>query len=419
MAYMASGIGRIALKAQSGGWGKSNAESSFSATDYVDCEVVVPAPVQEALKAELMRGNWHAQKVVAGAKGDVEVTLSMPLHGWSADGTSIAADPSVHPDALMAASALGAAIQDGYDADFNGGTASAPTFDDSGGDGVDNNIYGQGLLIPVGSDTWDAMFVADLDTVSSPNDASVLVDLAATPRTSGAGAVCFGSNTVYLGTAQHSPLTMQWLGGDSSAAIRFYDGVVTSYQVSGGVRSETTLQATIRFGGYIIDGSGGGPGQYAVSWPRIGALTSEVGGRVVMASAAPGTPTATALTLGSFTLTITNEVVPVEDVTEETGIGSYITTRREVTLETTEKASSVSSLTAPGTALGAIQVTVGVTPGKAFAFVMPAAQTEGLDELGDDQGVVAVSRTLSPGYYASDGGAGAGAGNSPFRMAWM
>jgi len=142
MGYAPSNIGRFALKTQ-GAWG--TAETSFAAANYVEASVMIPTPVQEALRTDATRGGYYAQRVVAGSKKDATFTLSMPLHGFS-DATPTGDPGAAHPDALLIASALGAYNIKGFASSaVTGGTASAVTVNNA-----DYNLWvGQAVAVPV------------------------------------------------------------------------------------------------------------------------------------------------------------------------------------------------------------------------------------------------------------------------------
>ena len=99
-------LGRFAVKAQASGWG--TAETSFANANFLECAMSVPTPVVESLQADVMRADWFATTRLAGGSGPIEVSLSMPLHGFST--ASPSADPTEHPDALLLASVLGSSI---------------------------------------------------------------------------------------------------------------------------------------------------------------------------------------------------------------------------------------------------------------------------------------------------------------------
>ena len=82
MAYHPTNLAQIML-AKQGAWGTAASPSASDAT-LVECEVVLPTLAQEALTTEAVRGAFHAHRMIAGSKEGVQVSLKMPLHGWSA-----------------------------------------------------------------------------------------------------------------------------------------------------------------------------------------------------------------------------------------------------------------------------------------------------------------------------------------------
>ena len=58
---------------------------------------------------------------------------------------------------------------------------------------------------------------------------------------------------------------------------------------------------------------------------------------------------------------------------------------------------------AGGTAIGAIQVDLCTTPGRAFSMLLPSAVLENTRTLGDNNGVVGTTSVYKAGYYDNDG----------------
>jgi len=111
-------LGRFAVKEQASGWG--TAETSFVNANFVEAQISVPTPTQSSVQAEVMRASWFSTTRVAGGKGPVEVSLTMPLHGFSTDAPTTY--PSEHPDSLLLRSVLGSSTQFGYATDPTGGS---------------------------------------------------------------------------------------------------------------------------------------------------------------------------------------------------------------------------------------------------------------------------------------------------------
>ena len=134
-------LGRFAVKEQSSGWGTE--ETSFANANFLEAQITIPTPAQDSVQADVMRAGFFATTRVASGKGPTEISLTMPLHGFSTAAPT--GDATEHPDALLLRSALGAAAQDGYATDLTGGTNQTATVT-SGQD-----LPGFALLAPMAS----------------------------------------------------------------------------------------------------------------------------------------------------------------------------------------------------------------------------------------------------------------------------
>jgi hypothetical protein len=382
MGYAPSNIGRFALKTQSS-WG--TAETSFAAANYVEASVFIPTPVQEALRTDATRGGYYAQRVVAGSKKDTTFTVSMPMHGFS-DSTPSADPGAAHPDALLVAAALGDFNIKGFASSaVTGGTASAPTVSDS-----DYNLWvGQAVAV------------------------TLLDDLSAAP--SGSGDL-LGSITCYLTNTINNALTFDWVGSDASIHVRFYDCVVTSAKITLNATEQPIGEFTIQAGGWTnLGGLGGGaPGDYAMTdRPQMPALIGSNGSRFRV--------NGSAVTVSSLEIEITNDVQAVMSHAGTEGLAQYVTTNRSVAMTAVAEAASLASLVSPGTATGVVQFDANTTPGRAMTMTLPSAQVEELSEIGDSNGLVALTTRYAPQVYSGDSGDGTlgAAANTAARIAFL
>lgn len=390
MGYAPSNIGRFALKTQ-GAWG--TAETSFAAANYVEASVMIPTPVQEALRTDATRGGYYAQRVVAGSKKDASFTLSMPLHGFST--ATPTGDPgAAHPDALLIASALGAFNIKGFASSaVTGGTASAVTVNTA-----DYNLsVGQAVAVPISGGHSLGWIKTFADAGGASDDTLTMIDdLSAAP--SGSGNL-LGSITCYMTNTINDPLTFDYVGADASVHVRFYDCVVTSAKLTLNATEQPTAEFTVQAGGWTNVGSGGAPGDYAMTdRPQMPALIGANGSRLRIAGSA--------VNVSSMEIEITNDIQAVMSHAGTEGIAQYVTTNRSVALTATAEASSLAGIGAPGTSSGVIQFDANTTPGRALTMTIPIAQIEELQELGDSNGLVALTTRYAPQVYSADTGTG-------------
>tara|TARA_R100000655_G_scaffold24510_3_gene49612 strand:- start:332 stop:1576 length:1245 start_codon:yes stop_codon:yes gene_type:complete len=410
-----SNLGRFAVREQSA-WGTE--QTSFSNAHFVECSMSVPTPVQESIQADVMRADHFATTRVAGGKGPVEISLSMPLHGFST--ASPSGNPSEHPDALLLKSVLGSAEQGGYHAsDLTGGTAAAITL--TNGTGVVTDV-GRALLVPLASG-YSVGWVDELDESVSPDSYGLIRDLSAAPHSSGA---IYGSNSIVLDKTQPTPFTLQFLGSTSNVSFRYSDAVVTAATISLNAREQPTLEVTIRAANWTnVGGEGGGaPSAEALAdRPQLPVVLGDNGARVVNSSGA--------LACGQLSISMAAEVVDEVNFSGQ-GISRLVVTKRTVEVTTVTPATSgdptagaldnPAALGAPGTSVGAIQVDANTTPGRSFSALVANGQLKELQALGDSGGIVAVTTVVEPALYTSDTtdtGSVSSPGNTPFRVAFL
>ena len=408
-----SNLGRFAVREQSSGWGTP--ESTFTNAYYLECSMSIPTPVQESIQADVMRADHFATTRVAGGKGPVEISLSMPLHGFST--ASPSGSPTEHPDALLLRSVLGSAEQGGYHAsDLSGGTASAIELAD--GTGVVTDV-GRALLVPLASG-HSVGWVKELDESANPDTYSMIRDLSAAPHSSGA---IFGSNAIVLDKTQPTPFTLQFLGSTANVGFRFSDAVVTAATVTLNAREQPTLEVTIRAASWSNDEGGAPSAEALANRPQLPVVLGDNGARVVNSAGS--------LACGQLSIAMTSEVVDEVNFSGQ-GISRMVVTKRSVEVTTVTPATSgtptggaldnPAALGTPGTSVGAIQVDANTTPGRSFSALIANGQLKELQALGDSGGIVAVTTVVEPALYTSDTtdtGAVTSPGNTPFRLAFL
>ena len=103
------------------------------------------------------------------------------------------------------------------------------------------------------------------------------------------------------------------------------------------------------------------------------------------------------------------------------GLSQYVTTNRSVAMTAVAEASSLAALVTPGTTAGVIQFDANTTPGRAMTMTLPSAQVEELGEIGDSNGLVAVTTRYAPQVYSGDSGVGTlgAAADSAARIAFL
>jgi len=406
--------GRFAVKEQASGWG--TAETSFANANFLEAQIVIPTPAQASVQAEVMRASYFATTRVASGKGPTEVSLTMPLHGFSTDAPTTY--PSETPDALLLRAALGASTLFGYATDVTGGSATELTV--TSGEAA---ICGLAVMAPMAvSGDYSIGWVKDKTTTTYTMQRKWALTAAGADQTPDSSGTVYGSNSIYLTATQPTPFTFEWLGSSANVSFRFYDCVVTSATITLNAREQPTLSVTIKAANWTNVGSGGAPSAAALAnRPQMPVVLSDNGARVVDANAEQKA--------GSVSIAITTDVADEINYDAPQGLSRFVVTKRtvETTIVGPAAASSASSLdnpaslAVPGYDAGAVQIDAGTTPGRAFSALIPSGQLKELQALGDADALVSVTSVIECAMYSGDttDGSTQAAMNTPFRLAFL
>ncbi len=257
--------GRLAIKEQASSWG--TAETSFSATDYLEVQgPIVPPMPRETLSVDTFRPGNTAPPRVPGSKAGGTISFMIPLHGVSS--TVPGANPTIHPDATIIKAALGGGGADGYSTTVTGGTAATPT--DSS---IPTAHAGYCSLYPLA-----AGYSAGWNSVVTLNTSSALLaELSAAP----VAGTALGSYVLWLSNDDAVPLTIDWLGSDATAHIRYIDCLPSKITITFAAKQQPSMEVEFTFLSWTNVGSGGAPADYAYTYPRIPAFIGANGARAV------------------------------------------------------------------------------------------------------------------------------------------
>jgi hypothetical protein len=413
-----STIGKIAIKAQGSGWG--TAESSFAGATTCECEVSMPSPVQESIQAEVMRAGHFATTRVAGGKGPTEMSLRMPMHGWSTatPGATASGDNLLLPELVLLESVMGAKEASAYQGSgVTGGTATVVEI----ATGVSTDV-GHAFMTAVSggfSAGWVNTFTEPVPDTYTMHAGGFSAAPTAAPSH------LLGGVTLHIDTTQPTPFTLQFLGADDRSAVRLWDCVVTSATISLNAREQPTLEVTIRAGNWTNDGTGGAPALAALTdRPQMPVCTGTNGARVADST---GTKPLT-----ECSITISAEVVDQIQYDSSHGINRFVVTKRTVEVDMTAPAAAtgvtssilddLTSLSTPGQSDSAVQIDANATPGRCLSVLLPKAQVMELQAIEDGGGLVAIRTKYEPALYLSDTastGSVTAPGNTPFRLAFL
>jgi hypothetical protein len=410
MAYHPTNLSQIML-AKQGAWGTA-ATPTASNANLVECEVVLPTLTQEALTTEALRGQFHAHRTIAGSKEGVSVSVKMPLHGWSS------ATPSGNPgagdvfvDSILMEYALGGVEYGAVGYGQDPGSATVNVYGMTDGTAF---APGYACLVKTSGQAYSygAAFVASV----SSNDVTWHTAVAG----ASADANVYGAINTYLtSTTPTVPLTMVYLGDDTTNKIVLYDGLVTSVKITAAPKGQPTLEATIQFINWTLSGSGGGVSQYTYGLPLVPVTTGANGARYAHGGGTGSGATEKSVANAEFEVAIS--YAPVMSHGSDQGVSQYVITNREVTLTTEEPLTAVNGTTvaAPGTEItNGIQLDLSTVPGRACSILIPKAQQQELATLGDSDGIVSASYVYAPIQYTADGGS-SGPNDTLVRVAFL
>lgn len=408
MAYHPSNLGRVSLAKQSA-WGTK--QTTFGASTYAECEITTPTLSREAIMTEAYRGNYYAHRISAGSKDGASASIRMPLHGWSASTPS--ADPTSsdqNVDSILLEYVLGGT---NYTTGVAGKTVDSYSAPVVTANGAPTNTEGDAVL--VGTTSSSNPFAVGWVKQQSTADLTMTSDLADAAQASSA---LYGSITHFLSSGQPSvPLSMEFIGADSSSRIILFDGLVTSVTLTLDAKAQPMLEAELTFADWDFMGSGGGAGMYTYSLPQLPASTGTTGSLV--------RSNGTSVDVASMSVEFTAEYQAVLNHSSSEGVASYVVTNRNVVLNMEVLVGTVGSseIKAPGDTYSYLQADLNSnTPGSAFSMLIPVGQINEQSTLGDSEGIVSVTHSIGPAYYDADNGTGDGSSNAidtPCRVAFL
>lgn len=348
--------GRLALKTQ-GAWG--TAETSFSATDYMDVNApFVPPMKRESQRADVFRpGLGHAPITLPGSKVPTDIQVSGDLHGWSTSTPS--GNPSAFPDALLLGRALGGeSTPTGYTTQLASG-ASTSAFKYTDGQGSTGwNGFAQNVPISGGRAIG---WLAAVDTTTNPDTGTLEAAITAAHSSSG---VMYGSHVVYNHDTDNdpTPLTLQWLGTAAADQLLYFDVAVRSYTLTLESKKAPMFAATLAALDWTQSGSGGAPADYAYGYPKVPVWTGTNGARAYL--------NGTARCYQRVVITIENTLDEGPCHSSTQGVSQWYVSERAITIETIRLITDTSAITAvAGDTPGLLQIDLATTPGRSVSVM--------------------------------------------------
>lgn len=401
--------GRWAIKEQAG-WG--TAETTFAATDVIECAIQLPVTPAEAIAPDVMRMGYHAPPRQAGSKAGGETPFNIEaLHGWmaqSALGDPPDANPTEHPDALLMRLIFGAASQAGFNAAL---TTGGNTTTVAVSAGWTASIIGHAINVPLVGGGRATTWVTDATDGGAGAGTYTVLTLPAACASTG---TAYGSNTIYLPHAHTTPangLTMQWLGADAAAHTRHADALVTgTVTINLDPKTPPSMAGNLIAGAWSLPGSGGAPAPAKYHYPRIPPLMASQG--------ASFTVNGTAYATQSCQLELDIEVEEIGDHNGTEGVGRYNVTHRDARLVVATMRDSLAALSGPGASWNYVRLDSALEAGRMCGLLLAAPvvlEQENMEAAGN---LIGVKTTLGLDFSELDA-ADTGPGNSPLRWYYI
>lgn len=400
--------GRIAVKEQGSGWG--TAETSFSATDYMEIEApFVPPMAQETLTVDTYRPDFAPTIKQGGSQTPTPLSVKMPLHGWSTATPS--GDPTIHPDATILKALMGGFATDGYTtAVTTGSTTSLVNITNGSAD----TAWAGYAQLAAGATKNVIWWAKTIDTGVSPD---TIVPLVTTLAEAPAAGTAYGSYVLWLAGAgtQPTPLTLDWLGTVSTSHFRYWDGLPTKARIVLNVKQQPMVESLeFMFMRRTNVGSGGAPSGYSYGYPQMPACIGTNGFRALFSGGSAICP-------GSVVIDIEQTLEEDPCGSADHGVATLVATNRTavVTLVTTPSDMSAAPWTyTPGSTPNALQVDANTTPGRAFSLAVASPQVTEIPVPTPTGNLLGLSYKIEGLTYTGDTGSTAPA-DTYFRLAFL
>lgn len=369
-------------------------------------------PETTALENAIARaGDYAVGRIIGGSRG--EITLRVPLHGFSASTPSSAPAVVSADDGAAAAwdilmgllgSGLGTLHAAGYITGTTVGATGTPVsaLTANGGAELGSFDAGQALIWATGT-TRRAYEMGWLKakTTATPDSGTLLQ----TPRRSPQGDTLWGTYNVAQRTMSpyHESGTVKgWsvklTGHDSADVFKCLGCYVKNIKFSFAVNAVPMVEITLGVAHYSRPGSGGGPS--VPSWTYPDATPAGMDWQLGIGSGASVVyPTAKAVELD-----LGMEVVALEGGHSDSGIEGFAKTlcRPRLTTQLHFADSWYSAFTSQESQ--PITFMHGPGPGRMFGFCLPAARVVDLPQRGDLDGVTVLDIVAEGHLYTGDTG---------------
>jgi len=401
--YNVARLGRIAIKAQSA-WGTAET-TGFTA---LECESVLPPTgreIHERYGSTITGGHYHL-KPVDGSQFGQEISITMPIHGWSASpGT---ASPTAHPEALILSAILGASSTQNYVAEGVDGVNTAGASID-----VSSSVnYATGKAIGVynndATPVFQTGFIKSIDSESSPAAVTLATNFTGSLADN---ANIQGSHTSYLSTDDITQFfTIEWRSVVNNSRVLLDSCVPSSVELTLGPKGQPMISATFVCNGITPTADGSALTAASFDYPVLPAAIGNNAAKLLR-----GASTATAV--HELSINISQTLAPKLDHNAGSGVAGLVATERTVEVSFSELLTAAPRVSVDSTE-DSLYLQLSGGPGNTMVLFMGAPILTAIGDLGDADGLISQSKTFAPGSYSADDSDTA-PGDTDFRVAFI
>ena len=391
---------------------------SAGTASVVEAEVFVPNPSRSVFEKESIRGGFYELAPVSGDQHGQEFSIRFPLTGWTATSPATTS-PGEHPSSLLMKSILGASVTQGIEAGDVAAGSDADTVNYTAG----TFLVGSAVGITDGS-TYETSYIKENDT--GANGLNLLVAGAVTASTS---STVYGSVTNYVTTDSPLPFSMLWQGYTANSRLLIESAVPTSISVTVSAREPVMAEVTFSTNRVVQSTGGSVLTDFEYTLPTLPVPSGANSARLVFQDSNAGSAF-TPLDCEAFTINLTQELVPALAAGATSGVRDMVVIQRTQEIDfsvlignkspfdQTPDGKPFVDISNPST-IGAIQLSVGNTPGNMMAVLIPKPIMMSVPEYADLNGVRASSFKLKPGDFTGDVASSGAATDTNFRISFI
>lgn len=409
MSYNPAGIGSISFQAQT-----TYGTAASGSMTALECDAVLPSVTRELFTKDaiIKQGHYYFAPVDGSQHGSNELSISMPLHGYSSTGHQ--ATPTAHAEALFLQSLMGSlhtATKDPSNSITDAG-ASTGTINVDGAATMSHFAAGQARAVTNAAGVYNVGFVTAVD---GSNDLTLLNNLASNNEVD---SPILSSLNCFLSTVVAPTFfTFEWQGLQATGFSKVVlEGCVpTSCEITLDAKAQPMISFAFMCNSATT--TTGTIADQSYTLPIIPAAIGANGARMMRGN--------NEIAVSGLTVSIEATHSAALNHNKSQGVGAMLCTDRTATATFTELLDSSTDATSAisGADASPLMLQIGNTAGAIFAMCIPAPQLLEIGELADQEGIIGQARTYGGTNYTGDTATGGAASPDPadsdFRIAFL